>query len=140
MLTAAGIQLVPFSPLDDQQLPPGLSAVYLGGAGANLTPWLSQLAANVPCLEALRSFAAAGGLVLGEGAGLVYLSQSVEVGPQRHLMGEWAAKVSAVGQPKLQDALSCYFVMLQPFTSVSCARAKESMQGIRLIRASPLPI
>jgi cobyrinic acid a,c-diamide synthase len=92
MLTAAGIQLVPFSPLHDQQLPLGVSAVYLGGAAAQLTPWLPHLAANEPCLEALRSFAAAGGLVLGEGAGLIYLSQSVEVGTQRHIMGKGATE------------------------------------------------
>lgn len=87
MLTAAGVQLVPFSPLHDQQLPPGLSAVLLGGGP--LTDWVEALSANIPMLEAVRAFASAGGLVIGEGAGLMYLSQSVQQpGQQRYGLGE----------------------------------------------------
>ena len=79
--------MVPFSPLLDSQLPPGLSAVLLGGG--LMADWAEQLAANTAMLEALRAFAAAGGLVIGEGAALMYLSQSVQQpGQQRHTMGE----------------------------------------------------
>lgn len=87
MLGAAGVQLVPFSPLRDSKLPPGLSAVLLG-SGA-VAEFGQQLAANSPMLEALRAFAAAGGLVLGEGAALMYLSRSLQrPGQQQHAMGE----------------------------------------------------
>jgi cobyrinic acid a,c-diamide synthase len=41
-------------------------------------------------LEAIRAFAAAGGLVIGEAGGLLYLSQSLQwqQNGQRHPMGE----------------------------------------------------
>ncbi|WIA30503.1 hypothetical protein OEZ86_000587 [Tetradesmus obliquus] len=85
MLGAAGVQLVPFSPLHDSKLPPGLSAVLLG-SGA-VSEFGQQLAANSSMLEALRAFAAAGGLVLGEGAALMYLSRSLQrPGQQQHAM------------------------------------------------------
>lgn len=88
MLTLCGVQLVPFSPLHDKQLPPGLSAVLLGGGPVQ--DWLGQLSANSSMLQALRAFAAAGGLVVGEGAGLMYLSQSVQRPGQqmRYAMGK----------------------------------------------------
>ncbi|KAF6259578.1 P-loop containing nucleoside triphosphate hydrolase protein [Scenedesmus sp. NREL 46B-D3] len=76
MLGCAGVQLVPFSPLHDSKLPPGLSAVVLGGGA--VAEWGQQLSANTPMLEALRAFAAAGGLVMGEGAALMYLSRSLQ--------------------------------------------------------------
>lgn len=96
MLGAAGVQLVPFSPLHDTQLPPGLSAVLLGGGA--VADWADHLAANKPMLAALRAFAAAGGLVVGEGAALMYLSQSVQrPGRQRHSMGESIGKLAWSG-------------------------------------------
>lgn len=87
MLTDAGVQLVPFSPLHDSQLPPGLSAVLVGGGP--VVDWTEQLSANVPMLEALRAFSSAGGFVLGEGAGLMYLSKSLQQpGQRRYELGE----------------------------------------------------
>lgn len=88
-LQAAGVQLLPFSPLHDAQLPAGVSAVLLGGGAA--AEHAQQLAANGPMLAALRAFAAAGGFVLGEAGGLAYLSQSLQAPgdqQQRHAMGE----------------------------------------------------
>jgi len=51
MLQCAGVQLVPFSPLHDRQLPPGVSAVLLGG----VQQWsgAEQLQSNVAVVEAL---------------------------------------------------------------------------------------
>lgn len=87
MLQCAGVQLVPFSPLHDQQLPPGLSAVLLGGGAA--VHWAEQLQSNSAVVEALRAFAAAGGLVMGEADGMMYLSRSIQhEGGQRRSMGE----------------------------------------------------
>eukprot|EP00775_Hariotina_reticulata_P007127 gene7127-7341_t len=86
MLQCAGVQLVPFSPLCDRQLPPGLSAVLLGGGAA--AQWAEQLQNNAAMVEALRAFAAAGGLVMGEGAGMMYLSRSIQQhSGQRRAMG-----------------------------------------------------
>lgn len=89
LLQLAGVQLVPFSPLHDKQLPPGLSGVLLGGGA--VAQHAAQLSANSPMLGALRAFAGAGGLVIGEAGGLLYLSQSLQWQQhgQRHAMGEW---------------------------------------------------
>jgi hypothetical protein len=87
LLTSAGVQLVPFSPIRDGRLPPGLSGVLLGGGPAHR--WAHHLAANGPMLAALRAFAAAGGLVWAEGSGMVYVSQSLTTGMQQHVLGEW---------------------------------------------------
>eukprot|EP00879_Flechtneria_rotunda_P006190 GHRR01006507.1.p1 GENE.GHRR01006507.1~~GHRR01006507.1.p1 ORF type:complete len:1538 (+),score=611.00 GHRR01006507.1:116-4615(+) len=85
MLQCAGVQLVPFSPLHDARLPPGVSALLLGGGA--LADCSQQLAANTPMLEAIRAFAAAGGLVVGEGSAVMYLSQSAQLSREyRHAM------------------------------------------------------
>lgn len=90
MLQLAGVQLVPFSPLHDQQLPPGLAAVLIGGGA--VADHAAQLSHNRSMLEALRAFAHAGGLVIGEAGGLMYLSKSLQQQQQqhgqRHAMGE----------------------------------------------------
>jgi cobyrinic acid a,c-diamide synthase len=95
LLTSAGVQLVPFSPLRDGRLPPGLSGVLLGGGPAHR--WVHHLAANGPMLAALRAFAAAGGLVWAEGSGLVYVSQSLTTGMQQHVLGEWPQQLGGLG-------------------------------------------
>lgn len=98
MLQRAGVQLLPFSPLHDSSLPPGLSAVLLGGGA--VPAHARELAANAPMLQALRAFAHAGGYVLGEADGLMYLSQSLQLArhdaaatqaAQCHAMGACAA-------------------------------------------------
>lgn len=87
LLAAAGAQLVPFSPLQDTQLPPGVSALLIGGGQPE--QWAARLASNVGMLASLRAFAAAGGIVAGEGAGVMYLAASLQTAPQqRHSMGE----------------------------------------------------
>ncbi len=87
LLAAAGAQLVPFSPLHDGGLPPGVSALLIGGGEPE--QWAARLAANGGMLAALRAFAAAGGVVAGEGAAVMYLAATVQTAPQqRHTMGE----------------------------------------------------
>ncbi|CAI5465245.1 unnamed protein product [Closterium sp. Yama58-4] len=75
LLQEAGAELVFFSPLVDP-LPPRLNAVYL--PGGRLAPFASRLSANRPLRFGLRAFAAAGGLVLAESAGTVFLAHSLQ--------------------------------------------------------------
>jgi cobyrinic acid a,c-diamide synthase len=71
---------VPFSPVHDRALPPGCSGVLLPGTATSLTPHvLAQLTVNAPMRAALAAFCAAGGPVLTESAGLVYLCQKAAV-------------------------------------------------------------
>ncbi|GBF99653.1 hypothetical protein Rsub_12472 [Raphidocelis subcapitata] len=85
LLAAAGAQLVPFSPLHDAAPPPGVSALLIGGGEPEA--WAARLASNGSMLAALRAFASAGGIVLGEGGGLMYLAASMQTAPQqRHAM------------------------------------------------------
>jgi cobyrinic acid a,c-diamide synthase len=120
MLSAAGVQLVPFSPLHDSKLPPGLSAVLLGGGA--VAECGQQLAGNMPMLEALRAFAAAGGLVMGEGAALMYLSRSLQrPGQLQHSMGEWAG-LAAIG---VDGAVASSKALLQRvYSSLHCSNFK----------------
>lgn len=84
------MQLVPFSPLHDAQLPPGLCGVLLGGGP--VAAWAPALAANACMAQALRAFAGAGGLVVAEGEALMYLSQSLQQsGHARQEMGALCA-------------------------------------------------
>ncbi|CAI5522287.1 unnamed protein product [Closterium sp. Naga37s-1] len=75
LLQEAGAELVFFSPLVDP-LPPRLNAVYL--PGGRLAPFAPRLSANRQLRFGLRAFAAAGGLVLAESAGTVFLAHSLQ--------------------------------------------------------------
>ncbi|KAJ7567743.1 hypothetical protein O6H91_01G004900 [Diphasiastrum complanatum] len=75
LLQDAGAELVFFSPLKDS-LPPRLDSLYFGGG--YLDQHLEKLSSNKQMLYAVRAFADAGGIIYGESAGLMYLSQGVE--------------------------------------------------------------
>ncbi len=76
LLQQSGAELVPFSPLQEQQLPASISGIYLGGGYPEL--YSQQLAANICMLASVRAFAAAGGVIFAECGGLMYLGQSIE--------------------------------------------------------------
>ncbi|WP_102127209.1 cobyrinate a,c-diamide synthase [Deinococcus planocerae] len=75
-LREAGARLVPFSPLRDAGLPPGVGGVLLGGGYPEAHA--AGLAANVSLRAALRDFAAGGRPVIGECGGLMYLAETLE--------------------------------------------------------------
>jgi cobyrinic acid a,c-diamide synthase len=76
LLAAAGAEVAMFDPLHDEKLPAGTSALVIGGGFPEV--YAAALAQNVPLLGQVRAFAAAGGVVAAECAGLLYLARSLD--------------------------------------------------------------
>lgn len=93
-LRAAGAELVPFSPLNDKDLPAGLDALYLGGGYPEV--WARGLSENVAMRHAIARFIKHSGTVYAECGGLMYLAQSIrtEDGATWPMVGELPVTVS----------------------------------------------
>lgn len=75
LLTAAGAELVAFSPMDDAALPHDVHGLYLGGGYPELHA--ERLAANVAMRQAVREWSAAGRPLYAECGGFMYLTQGI---------------------------------------------------------------
>jgi cobyrinic acid a,c-diamide synthase len=75
LLREQGADIVPFSPVADQILPPELDGLYLGGGYPEL--YARRLSANTSMLEQIRAFTRSGGHIYAECGGLLYLSQEL---------------------------------------------------------------
>ncbi len=75
LLEKAGLELVFFSPLHDQALPPDIHGVYLGGGYPEL--FGADLAANTTMRTALKNWSEQGGILYGECGGFMYLTQGI---------------------------------------------------------------
>ncbi|MGE7390239.1 cobyrinate a,c-diamide synthase [Streptomyces sp. NPDC004126] len=79
LLRAAGAEVVTFDPLRDEALPEGTSGLVIGGGFPEV--YAPELSANEPLRKAVADFAAAGGPVAAECAGLLYLARSLDGKP-----------------------------------------------------------
>ncbi|MGP3685158.1 cobyrinate a,c-diamide synthase [Streptomyces sp. IBSNAI002] len=79
LLTAAGADVVAFDPLRDEALPEGTSGLVIGGGFPEV--YAPELSANEPLRGAVAAFAAGGGPVAAECAGLLYLARSLDGKP-----------------------------------------------------------
>ncbi|MCX4525186.1 cobyrinate a,c-diamide synthase [Streptomyces sp. NBC_01551] len=79
LLTAAGAEVVTFDPLRDEALPTGTTGLVIGGGFPEM--YAPELSANEPLRKAVADFAAAGGPVAAECAGLLYLARSLDGKP-----------------------------------------------------------
>ncbi|MGW6980565.1 cobyrinate a,c-diamide synthase [Streptomyces sp. NPDC054932] len=79
LLTAAGAEVVTFDPLRDEALPDGTSGLVIGGGFPEM--YAPELSANEPLRAAVAAFAASGGPVAAECAGLLYLGRSLDGKP-----------------------------------------------------------
>lgn len=75
LLREAGAELVFFSPLAEEALPPDLAGLYLGGGYPELHA--RRLSENAALREQIRAFAVAGRPVYAECGGFMYLCQSI---------------------------------------------------------------
>ncbi|MFC6985769.1 cobyrinate a,c-diamide synthase [Streptomyces cirratus] len=79
LLTAAGADVVTFDPLRDEALPDATTGLVIGGGFPEV--YAPELSANAPLRRAVADFAAAGGPVAAECAGLLYLARSLDGKP-----------------------------------------------------------
>lgn len=75
-LSAAGCELVQFSPLKDKSLPSGLDGIYFGGGYPE--EHADKLSKNTSMLNSVRQFARTNRPVYAECGGLMYLSKGIE--------------------------------------------------------------
>jgi cobyrinic acid a,c-diamide synthase len=82
LLAAQGAELVYFSPLAGDLLPPGIAGLYLPGGYPEI--YAGQLAGNGPLKDEIRAAVEAGMPVYAECGGFIYLTQGVTVGGVLH--------------------------------------------------------
>ena len=75
LLREAGADLIPFSPLQDTQLPQGIKGLYLGGGYPEL--YCNELAKNECLLQEIREFGLDGGPIYGECGGFMFLMKEI---------------------------------------------------------------
>jgi cobyrinic acid a,c-diamide synthase len=78
LLAAAGVELVPFSPLNDALPPEDLDGLYLGGGYPEL--YAGQLAENRDMRLMIRNYSRQGMPIYGECGGFMYLCRELEDG------------------------------------------------------------
>lgn len=75
LLRNAGAEIIEFSPLADNKLPPGLDAIYLGGGYPEL--YAQQLSKNKDMRDAIKAWSTAGKPLYAECGGLMYLTEGI---------------------------------------------------------------
>lgn len=114
LMEELGAELVPFSPLSDNTLPPDIHGLYLGGGYPELA--LSQLSRNAALMQTLRQRIADGLPTLAECGGFMYLHEAIVDGD-----GAEAPMVGVIpGRARLQDRL-------QNFGYITLTAARDNL-------------
>lgn len=100
LLEAWGAELVPFSPLEDRELPGNISGIYIGGGFPEL--YAGQLAENEPFITAIKKAAGQGMPLYAECGGLMYLGRSIrDLEGKEHRMVGLIPLSSQINSPRL---------------------------------------
>jgi cobyrinic acid a,c-diamide synthase len=87
LLEEQGAEIVPFSPLEDGHVPPGVAGLYLGGGFPGV--FVDPLERNRPMAESLQRAHRAGIPIYAECGGLMYLARTLRTEDGRlHTMAE----------------------------------------------------
>ncbi|MFC4338085.1 cobyrinate a,c-diamide synthase [Salininema proteolyticum] len=92
LLRAAGAEVAPFDPLQDEALPEGAGALYIGGGFPEI--YAERLAANERLGADIRRAAEAGMPVVAECGGMLYLCETLEGRPMLGLLDASASFTS----------------------------------------------
>jgi cobyrinic acid a,c-diamide synthase len=76
LLEGAGAEVVTFDPTEDEEIPEGSDALYIGGGFPET--FAEDLSANEPMRACVQAFAASGAPVVAECGGLLYLSRELD--------------------------------------------------------------
>ncbi|MGB9792764.1 MAG: cobyrinate a,c-diamide synthase [Thermacetogeniaceae bacterium] len=123
-LEGMGVELVPFSPLRDQALPPGTSGVLIGGGFPEL--FAEMLSANEGMKESLREAHARGMPIYAECGGFMYLCESL-----RDLSGKEHSMVGIIpGSCRMERSLvGMGYVAATALADNLLCRAGEVLRG-----------
>ncbi len=95
---ACGVELIPFSPLHDTELPAGVAALWIGGGFPE--NFIVPLAANRAMKQAITAFIEADYPVYAECGGLMYLCQRLTAGANSgEMVGVVAAEARLTDRP-----------------------------------------
>lgn len=72
-----GMEIVPFSPINDKEIPSGVDILYFGGGYPE--NFARELSTNRTMLDSIRDFHQKGGKIFGECGGFMFLSQGIEM-------------------------------------------------------------
>lgn len=123
LLRRAGAEIVPFSPLADETLPPGTAGIYLGGGYPEL--YGERLAANRWLREAVRAAIDVSMPTYAECGGLMYLTQAI-IDPD----GSSHAMVGVLpGTCRLQPRLSMGYRQVTAARDTLLLQKGESARG-----------
>jgi len=115
MLRAAGVEIVPFSPIHDACLPPDCQGIWIGGGFPEL--FAEQLSHNESMIRDIRNFARSGKLIYGECGGFLYLLDYLETADGRRCamcgllpgQAKMGRRLAALGYRVLTGLADCPF-------------------------------
>ncbi|MBC7765738.1 MAG: cobyrinate a,c-diamide synthase [Hyphomonadaceae bacterium] len=110
LLEQMGVQLIPFSPLQDKQLPHALDGVYIGGGYPEL--FTHELSQNTAMRQDILKKAQAGLPMYAECGGFLYLSKSLAGQPMVGILnavGEMTTSLQHFGYCEVTLTENCAF-------------------------------